>query len=399
MTVIRQGYATLSAFPPTGLVNIIYVDLSNGNEYVWNGTTYIVFVPTKVIMEEGVKSASWFTANASVLLGKGQRVNLDTQQGLYKLGDGVTALSALSFLGTPYTLTTAEIGGVINGAISATPNDTDLVMSVDTSVAKKNTWAQIKAFLKTYFDTVYTTTSAVASQIATALSGYLTSATAASTYQTILGYTAENIANKSSSYTASSTTTYANTKALVDGLATKGVLSYLDQLVVSGNYMPAKNGYGTTAGTAGLNAYLSGQRISNRKTCIVTSLSVYCNTGVAGGNVRISIWSDLNGLPNSLLVDSGDIVCTSSGRKEAVITPFTLTENVVYHVGVQVSSATINLAYYSVSEKTYYSSATSNYVLYLLASYAYGAPPATFPAITFYYDTVGFAPYVLLKQQ
>ena len=34
-----------------------------------------------------------------------------------------------------------------------------------------------------------------------------------------LGYTPENIANKSNSYTASSTTTYASTKALVDGLA------------------------------------------------------------------------------------------------------------------------------------------------------------------------------------
>lgn len=45
--------------------------------------------------------------------------------------------------------------------------------------------------------------------------------------QNALGYTAEDTANKSSSYTASSTTTYPNTKALVDGLATKqAVLSY-----------------------------------------------------------------------------------------------------------------------------------------------------------------------------
>ena len=48
------------------------------------------------------------------------------------------------------------IGTAVNGAASATPNDTDLVMSVDTSVAKKNTWTQIKSFLKTYFDTLYT---------------------------------------------------------------------------------------------------------------------------------------------------------------------------------------------------------------------------------------------------
>ena len=41
------------------------------------------------------------------------------------------------------------------------------------------------------------------------------------TKQDLLGYTAENSSNKSSSYTSSSTTTYPNTKALVDGLATK----------------------------------------------------------------------------------------------------------------------------------------------------------------------------------
>ena len=39
--------------------------------------------------------------------------------------------------------------------------------------------------------------------------------------QNIIGYTPENVSNKSDSYTASSSTTYASTKALVDGLATK----------------------------------------------------------------------------------------------------------------------------------------------------------------------------------
>ena len=39
--------------------------------------------------------------------------------------------------------------------------------------------------------------------------------------QDVLGFTPENILNKSDSYTASSSTTYASSKALVDRLATK----------------------------------------------------------------------------------------------------------------------------------------------------------------------------------
>lgn len=48
---------------------------------------------------------------------------------------------------------------------------------------------------------------------------------------TALGYTPENVSNKSDSYTASSSTTYASTKALVDGLATKQDIT----IVVSSN--------------------------------------------------------------------------------------------------------------------------------------------------------------------
>lgn len=50
---------------------------------------------------------------------------------------------------------------------------------------------------------------------------------------TALGYTPENQANKSNSYTVSSTTTYPNTKALVDGLATKA--DYNDVVHINGD--------------------------------------------------------------------------------------------------------------------------------------------------------------------
>lgn len=54
--------------------------------------------------------------------------------------------------------------------------------------------------------------------------------------QNTIGYTPENSANKSDSYTASSSTTYASTKALVDGLATK-----LDKDTYTGTAQGLKN--------------------------------------------------------------------------------------------------------------------------------------------------------------
>ena len=54
--------------------------------------------------------------------------------------------------------------------------------------------------------------------------------------QNTIGYTPENVANKSDSYTASSSTTYASTKALVDGLANK-----LDKGTYTGTAQDLKN--------------------------------------------------------------------------------------------------------------------------------------------------------------
>jgi hypothetical protein len=62
----------------------------------------------------GYKNNTWFTANSTLVLLEGQIVFLE-QTGTYKLGDGVTQLSALSFLGGSKTLEQTLANGNITG--------------------------------------------------------------------------------------------------------------------------------------------------------------------------------------------------------------------------------------------------------------------------------------------
>lgn len=135
-------------------------------------------------------------------------------------------------------LNNESVGPLIAAATGkTTPVDADSTIISDSAASgaqKKLTWANLKATLKTYFDSLY---------------------------QAALGYTAENTSNKSSSYTLSSTTTYANTKALVDGLAAER--TYAEGLVVGlwddrGTFDASVNAYPSTGGSGTAGAILKG---------------------------------------------------------------------------------------------------------------------------------------------
>lgn len=71
-------------------------------------------------IREGYKDLAWFNSNPEFLLKQGQRVNY-LQTGTYKIGDGITALSALLFLGGGSgTGTVTSVQATITGALGVT---------------------------------------------------------------------------------------------------------------------------------------------------------------------------------------------------------------------------------------------------------------------------------------
>lgn len=108
-------------------------------------------------------AAEW-TAQDRVLADN--EIGIESDTGFAKLGDGATAWSSLGYFNAD---STATLGATVNAASAATPNNTDLVATVESSVIKKITWTNVKAFLKTYFDTLYVSIAGLGTGVATAL--------------------------------------------------------------------------------------------------------------------------------------------------------------------------------------------------------------------------------------
>jgi len=78
----------------------------------------------------GYKDSTWFTANATLVLKVGQMVYLE-QTGTYKIGDGTTQLSALSFLGASVAAYTSVLKHTVKAGQAINKGQAVYVSSAD----------------------------------------------------------------------------------------------------------------------------------------------------------------------------------------------------------------------------------------------------------------------------
>lgn len=142
-------------------------------------------------------------------------------------------------------------------------------------------------------------------------------------------------------------------------------------------------GTNTTTVTATANR-LTAIPLIPAKTFTCSNLFINVNTGVAGTNARILIYSDLNGIPNTKLYESANLDCATIGIKTAT-TSFTFNAGTTYWICTHTSSNQVLTSYAAAGLLGFFSSGTTMSISYIY-SIVFGSAPTTLtgqsPAIT-----------------
>ena len=88
----------------------------------------------------------------------------------------------------------------------------------------------------------------------------------------------------------------------------------------------------------------------------ISNLQITVSTGTVGGLIRLLVYSDLNGVPSSKLIESTSLDCTSAAIK-TFTTSYTFTAGTVYWLGYY-SSTAISVNVYDAAQMTPISAST-----------------------------------------
>lgn len=315
-----------------------------------------------VDIQLGYKNAAWFATNAAHVLEVGQIVYLE-QTGTYKLGDGTSVLSALSFLGASGSGVQTVTG---DGVDNTDPLNPVLSFPTPNEIG--------------------------AEPLKGADDNYVTDAQLTVIQNTSGTNTGDDATNSTSNTYADSkvadaindgTTTIAPSQnAVFDALALKANVSDIPYDFASARYSGVDyNGASgaITVGLPGINI-LYGMPVVVGEPHTITAIKVEVTTNVAGGKIRLGLYTENSvGYPSTLVEESTELNASSNGIKTYTFsTPRAVTGR-KYFIGFVCNSSAIQVRYISGGANLIANNGANAGFLYR-GAFTYGALPNPFSA-------------------
>lgn len=379
-----------------------------------------------VNIQLGYKSSAWFSSNSTLVLLEGQIV-YKLQTGEYKIGDGVTQLSALSFLGAGSG--SASWGG-ITGTLS---NQTDLQTALDAKLNKSGSNADqdldlgnfavnAKSFKvngtdgngnvglkhqasdatangqetaifagsdgELYYKNDGNAVAQIASRAWVNLQGFITNVA------TALGYTPANKAGET--FTGPITATNLSGTNTGD----QNLTPYAKHNTFFSTQWVCQPGSGVYAQLTALHGIIWFVPFKVDHDTVFTDIGMEVVVAAASSNINLALYND-NGTgqgPGTKIEESGNLSAATTGLKSYTFSPSPrtlLASSKIYWLAFQVSSATIALRYNQMISVVIPSTGAGTSLKTL--SQAYGTFPASGSTAAFNTSSNNFK--IMLKPQ
>ena len=386
----------------------------------------------------GYKNAAFFAANPTLVLNVGQLIYLE-QTGTYKIGDGVTQLSALSFLGSTSTYTsvlkhTVKAGQAINkgqAVYVSSADGTNMIVSKASNVSEalsSKTMGLLDSTLalngmgfvvtEGLLSGLNTLTATIGDPVWLGVDGALIYGLVSKPYApanlVFIGIVTRVSATVGEIFVRTQngfelkelhdidliTNAPINNDVLTYESATslwKNKPKFQDASIVNQWLTPPFVTKSSQTNGSGV-VWFFPQLIGDTKT--ITEISCEVTTLFAGSNVRIALYDDdgTGLLPSNLVEDSGNLSSATTGLKSFTLsTPKLLnSNNKVYWTAIQISSNSVGIR--SGTTVNYFSSASglTAGIGARVIGQSFGAFPSS--GLTSTVNTTGFNYFVHIKK-
>lgn len=170
--------------------------------------------------------------------------------------------------------------------------------------------------------------------------------------------------------------------AIQTQLDSKGVGDNLNILQQSGAYRPNIDILGDTTGLYFTGAgWGTGDYIvvpyAVTKSHSIDRLRIFCTTNAVGGKCRIGVYNVSSDVPSSLIADSGEIDCSTTGTKDATVSA-SFTAGTKYMLAIQFNNNSVGVRYLRNSPALIHNPSDTLHYIAFTCTGTFGAMPSNF---------------------